>query len=309
MKILVTGGAGYIGSILVRKLLRLNYSITVIDDLRYGIFSILDIINHKNFKLVKNDIRDIKALENLIKENDVVIHLAAIVGFPACSSDPINAKSINDFATLKISNTVLKYKKKLIFASSGSIYGKTKKVADENHKLSPLTLYGRTKRNGEKYVLNADGICLRFATLFGFSYRLRLDLLVNDFCFQAYHNKQLVLFEGEFKRTFLHVTDAVNSILFSLNNFNKMKKNTFNIGSDNMNFTKRRLVEKINQYIEFKLIESDVGTDQDKRDYEVSYKKISSLGFKQKKSIDYGIKELIRVVPYIGRTSYFNNSS
>lgn len=308
MNILVTGGAGYIGSILVRRLLRLNFSVTIIDDLRYGIFSILDIINQKNIKLIKSDIRDIKVIDKLIRDNDIVIHLAAIVGFPACSSDPINAKTINDSATQKISNLVKKYNKKIIFASSGSIYGKTKKIADENHKLSPLTLYGRTKRNGEKYVLNANGICLRFATLFGYSHRLRLDLLVNDFCFQAYHNKQIVLFEGEFKRTFLHVSDAVSSIIFSLNNYTKMKNNTFNIGSNNMNFTKKKLVERINRYIDFKLIESEVGTDQDKRDYEVSYKKISALGFKQTKSIDYGINELLKIVPYIGRASYFNNS-
>lgn len=307
MNILITGGAGYIGSLLTKKLLDLNYKITIIDRLDWGIKPILQFIDNKNLTVIKEDIRNYKLIEKLIKENDLIIQLAGIVGFPACSSDPINAQSINEDASNRICEISNKYNKKIIYSSTGSIYGRIKNVVDENTKPNPLTLYGTTKYNAEKVVLKYGGVALRFATIFGLSTRLRLDLLVNDFCYQAYHLKQIVMFEGHFRRSFLHVKDAANSIVHAVEKYDNLKGLAFNIGDESMNFTKKEVALKIKSIHNYTLIESEIGTDQDKRDYEISYAKFKDTGFKIQYDIDKGIKEMFKVIPLIKfKNSFYN---
>lgn len=307
MNILITGGAGYIGSLLTKKLLDSNYKVTILDRLDWGVKPILQFISNKNLTVYKDDIRNTDLVEKLVKNSDMVIHLAGIVGFPACSADPINAKLINEDASDNLCYICEKYNKKIIYSSTGSIYGRIKNVVDENTKPNPLSLYGITKYNAEKTVIKVGGVALRFATIFGLSTRLRLDLLVNDFCYQAYHLKQIVMFEGHFRRSFLHVDDAAKSILHAVENYNILKNSSFNIGDESMNFTKKEVALKIQEIQDYTLIESEIGTDQDKRDYEISYTKFKETGFKIEYDLDRGIRDLLKVIPLLKfKNSFYN---
>jgi nucleoside-diphosphate-sugar epimerase len=195
----------------------------------------------------------------------------------------------------------------LMFASTGSTYGKVEGLCTEDTPIAPLTLYGSTKWEAERMVIDKGGVALRFATVFGLSPRLRLDLLVNDFVYQAVSNRQIILYEGHFRRTFLHARDAAEAYLFTLANHERMKGQAFNVGDESMNYTKRQIALKIREHVDFYLHEAEVGQDLDKRDYEVSYEKLKGLGFSAGIDLDRGIDELVRVLRHLHVTNEWRN--
>lgn len=297
--VLITGGAGYIGSSLVSVLLERGYRVTVFDRFDFGIFPLLPFVSDANLKIIKGDVRDKVALKQAIDNKNItaVIHLAAIVGYPACSQAPEEAVAINEQGTANVVEA-LSPGQKLIFASTGSCYGAVDALCTEETPICPLTLYGRTKAVAEGLVISAGGVVLRLATLFGVSHRMRLDLLINDLTGRALSEHAISLYEANFRRTFLHVRDAANAFYFALSKFNRMAGQVFNVGDESMNMTKRLAAEKIAQAIgEVQLDFSCEGEDQDKRDYEVSYEKIKKLGFRSTITLEEGIEELIKTLP------------
>ena len=263
--ILITGGAGYIGSILTPMLLDLGHRVTLFDSMVYGALPLLGYSRNPNLSIIKGDIRDRDALGKAMKEHDWVFHLAAIVGYPACAADPQLCISTNVEGTRNVVELMGKGQR-LIFASTGSTYGKVEGVATEETPIAPLTLYGKSKRDGEIVVgeSNRDYTILRFATVFGSSPRMRIDLLINDFVYQALHVRQIVLFEGYFRRTFLHSSDAAAVYPFAMQKFDQMRGNVYNVGDQAMNYTKRDVALKIKEYVDYYLHEAQVGTDPDR---------------------------------------------
>jgi len=295
-KILVTGGAGYVGAVLVDKLLSEGYKVKVLDNLMYGQTCHLLFFINKNFEFIKGDIRSKKTVKEALKNVDIVIHLAAIVGAPACRKNPKIAREINIIGSRNV-NQLRSINQPLIYASTGSNYGKLNEICTEKSPLNPVSLYGKTKSQAEEEIMKrGNAVALRFATGFGVSPRFRYDsLLINDFVYQACKNKQLIVYEADVKRTFIHVQDMARSYLFALANYKKMKDEVFNVGSEKMNYTKRDIVLKIKEKIPFFLYFAGIAKDADKRDYEVSYAKIRKIGFEPKIGLDEGIEELIKV--------------
>jgi len=298
MNILVTGGAGYIGTLLIPRLMENGHKVILYDNFTWGVKSILHFANDDNLTIVTGDVRDEATLSKEIKKCDLVIHLAAIVGFPACAVDPDKAKSINVGGTKNVVANISN-QQMLIFASTGSTYGAVKDICTEETPIAPLTLYGSTKAEAEALCMDKTAVSLRFATVFGVSPRLRIDLMINDFVYMAIHKKELILFEGHNRRTFLHSSDAANCIAFTVDNFQKMKGNVYNVGDDKLNYTKREIALEIKKEINYYLHEAETGEDPDKRDYEVSYDKLYKLGFTTKTTLSSGIKELIKVLRHI----------
>lgn len=305
MKILVTGGAGYIGSLLCPKLLEDGHDVTLLDRFLWGLDPILYFAQHPRLTVLKMDILA-PEVPKLLSNFDIIIHLAAVVGFPACAADPDRAHRVNLWGTQRLLREISK-DQVFIFASTGSTYGLIDGVCTEDSPTDPLTVYGRTKKEAEKFCLEKDGIVLRFATVFGVSPRLRLDLLVNDFCYQAVHHKQIILYEGHHKRTFIHVKDAVQSYLFTISNREKMQGSVFNVGSEQLNYSKRDVALEIQKAHSFYLYEADVGKDFDQRNYDVSYQKIRNLGFETSLSLRDGIEELLRVIPLLDIRGPYRN--
>jgi nucleoside-diphosphate-sugar epimerase len=296
MKILITGGAGYIGSVLIPLLLRQEFKVTIFDSLLYGGSSLLPYVSNPDFSFIKGNIRDKSALHLAIKAHDLVIHLAAIVGLSACNKDPHLASSINVEGTKNVVENVSP-SQRLIYASTVSNYGaSTGDVCTEESPLNPLSHYSRTKTEAEKLVLDNshNSVCFRFATAFGVSPRMRLDLLINDFVYQAYVNRFLILFEKSYKRTFVHVQDICRAILFAIQNYDQMQHQVLNVGDNANNYSKEEIALKIKDRIDYYLHFADIGEDEDKRNYCVSYEKINALGFKASKTVDEGIDELIK---------------
>ncbi len=295
--ILITGGAGYIGSILTPMLLDLGHRVTLFDSMVYGALPLLGYSRNPNLSIIKGDIRDRDALGKAMKEHDWVFHLAAIVGYPACAADPQLCISTNVEGTRNVVELMGKGQR-LIFASTGSTYGKVEGVATEETPIAPLTLYGKSKRDGEMIVgeSNRDYTILRFATVFGSSPRMRIDLLINDFVYQALHVRQIVLFEGYFRRTFLHSSDAAAVYPFAMQKFDQMRGNVYNVGDQAMNYTKRDVALKIKEYVDYYLHEAQVGTDPDQRNYAVDYGRLQSLGFRAKVDLDEGVLELVKIL-------------
>jgi nucleoside-diphosphate-sugar epimerase len=292
MKILVTGGAGYIGSMLVPELLKAGHEVCVYDSLLFGGNSMLPYFRNSNFTLVKGDIRNTGKLGKSVKGKDIIIHLAAIVGYPACEQDHKVTKEVNLDATKRLVD-MLDKNQIILFGSTGSNYGKVEGVCTEESPLNPLSLYGVTKTEAEKYIMrNCKAVAYRFATAFGLSPRLRLDLLINDFTNKAINDKYIVVYESHFMRTFIHVHDIARSFLFALDNLDEMVGNVYNVGCDSMNFSKKEVCEKIQKVSPYFLHLADIGSDADQRDYVVSYDKISSLGFEVHVGLDEGIQEL-----------------
>ena len=298
-KILITGGAGYIGSMLCTKLLEEGHSVTSVDLLKYDKGSLNHLYHNKNFKLICDDIRKVSLMKKLIKKHDIIIPLAALVGAPLCEKFKKDAISTN-LGSIK---TLCKYatkKNRVIYLTTNSGYGigEKNKYCDENSPLKPISLYGKTKCDGEDLVRSKikNHVCFRLATVFGHSYRMRSDLLVNNFVYTAIKKKKLTLFEPHFRRNFIHVRDVVNAIIFTMKNFNRMKNNVFNLGLSTANISKIMLAKKIKK--QYKNLQIKIITnrkDPDKRDYFVSNKKIEKKGFKATISLDKGILELIQV--------------
>lgn len=297
-KILITGGAGYIGSMLCTKLLELGHQVTTVDLLKYDKSSLNHLYFYKNFKLITDDIRKKSLMKKLINKNEFIIPLAALVGAPLCEKFKKEAISTNK-DSISMMCEIMTKKNKIIYLTSNSGYGvgEKNKFCDEDSPLKPISLYGRTKCEAEDLVkVKADNyVCFRLATVFGFSYRMRSDLLVNNFVSTAIKKNKLTLFEPHFRRNFIHVRDVVEAIIYTIKNFNKLKSNVYNLGLSSANITKIMLAKKIKkQHKKLKIQINNNKKDPDKRDYFVSNKKIEKKGFKAKISLDDGISELLQ---------------
>ncbi|PIR98237.1 MAG: hypothetical protein COT89_00825 [Candidatus Colwellbacteria bacterium CG10_big_fil_rev_8_21_14_0_10_42_22] len=298
MKILVTGGAGYIGSVLVPKLLELGHEVTVIDSFMFGQRSLFDVMYNRNLNLLKGDVRDEDLMSEHMKDKDFIIPLAALVGAPLCDKSPEEAKGVNLDAIELIIKLRDKDTQKIIFPNTNSGYGYMEEgtsFCDEQSPLHPVSLYGKLKVDAEKALLDdGEAITLRLATVFGISPRMRLDLLVNDFVFTAVKERRMKVFQPHAKRNYIHVRDVVKAFIHAMNNFEKMKNEPYNVGLSTANLSKQELCEEIKKQISEFEYEISEGEDPDKRDYIVSNEKIEKTGFKPDHSIQDGIRELIK---------------
>ena len=300
-RILITGGAGYIGSKLVTKLLDHNFLVTVIDVLKFSSRSLNHLFNNKNFTFVKGDVRNKELMKNLVQKNEFIIPLAALVGAPLCKKNKKEAISVN-LESIKLLMKIINKKNKIIYLTTNSGYGvgEKNKYCNEESPLNPISLYGKTKVEAEKIIMKSrNSIGFRLATVFGYSYRMRTDLLVNNFVFKSIRDKRLIIYEPHFRRNFIHINDVVGGILHSIRNFNHLKSNVYNLGLSSANITKYMLAQKIKKKLKFlkiKIIKNK--KDPDQRDYYVSNKKIEKKGYKAKISIEKGIDELTNVFSY-----------
>mgnify|MGYP001439899430 CR=1 FL=1 len=298
-KILITGGAGYIGSMLATALIEKGYTVMVVDKLKYSSNSINHLFHHKNFIFLKEDITKRSVVKKIIKNQDFIIPLAGLVGAPLCEKFKREAIKTN-LESVKLLLKLIKRNQKIIFPTSNSGYGvgQKNKFCDENSALNPISLYGRTKAEAEKLILKKGNcVAFRLATVFGYSYRMRTDLLVNNFVEKTIKTKRIEIYEPKFRRNFVHIKDVVRAFIFAIENFNKLKNNVYNLGLSSANITKLQLAEKIKkQYKSLKIIIKKNKKDPDKRDYFVSNKKIEKKGFSAKISLEDGIKELIKVL-------------
>lgn len=310
MKVLVTGGAGYIGSILVPELLRSGHEVTVIDNFMYGQASLLDVCNFETLNLVRGDARDEELLKKHITGKDFIVPLAALVGAPLCDRDPVAARTTN----LGAIELILKLRapgQKIIFPNTNSGYGMGQgdtAFCTEESPLKPVSLYGQLKVEAEDKLLKAgDAITLRLATVCGASPRMRLDLLVNDFVYRAVNDRFVVLFEADFKRNYIHIRDVARAFIHAMDNFGSMKNNTYNVGLSDANLSKAELCAEIKKQLpDFVYIESAIGKDPDKRNYIVSNEKIEKTGFKPQVSLEAAIRELIKGYKIVKRNDFTN---
>ena len=306
-KVLITGGAGYLGSILSRKLLDLGYSVTVYDNLMYKQLSLVDICHYPNFEFIMGDVRDEESLLPYLKETDVIFPLAAIVGFPACDKDKKLAIEVN-YNHIKFIVENISKNQKIIFPNSNSGYGVGEDgiYCTEESPLNPVSHYGKTKVDAESVIMNSgNGITLRLATVFGVSPRMRLDLLVNEFVYKAITDTYITVFEKDFKRNYIHIQDVISAFIFMLENYDKHNGEIFNVGLSDSNLNKEELVYKIKKFIpHFDINFSDFYSDPDKRNYIVSNEKIESTGWVPKFSLDDGIRELIKAYEIIINNDY-----
>ena len=296
-KILVTGGAGYLGSIIVPELLVDGYAVTVLDNLMHSQNSLLECCTDPKFDFIKGDICDESLMSELIPKFDVIIPLAAIVGAPACKINPTLTRLVNYDAHINIIKNVSP-SQMVIFPTTNSGYGIGEKdtFCTEESPLRPISEYGRTKVEVEKFLLDkGNAVTYRLATVFGMSPRMRMDLLVNDFTYRADKDRFIILFEEHFRRNYIHIRDVAKAFIFAINNFDKMKGEPFNAGLSSANLTKRQLCEKIKEYVpDFYIHSAPIGEDPDKRDYIVSNKKLESLGWHPDYTLDMGIVELLK---------------
>jgi nucleoside-diphosphate-sugar epimerase len=300
-KILVTGGAGYKGVILVRKLLEQGYHVTLLDNFMYGYDPILHLLVFPKLEVIKQDIRN---KVETIGKFDVIVHLAGISGYPACEANPHSAQLINVDATKSLVQSLSK-NQLFIYASTTSFYGKSGKVCNEDTPVEPVSIYGITKYEAEKIVMqHANAISLRFATVFGISPKMRMDLMVNDFVYKANKERIVILFDSYAKRTFMHVEDVADCYNFAIQHSEKMVGNIYNAGGGNLNFSKLEIAEKIKKFIDFKIVDSEV-KDKDVRHFLVSYKKLEKLGFTPQKTVEDGIQELLRMYRFYEYFSFY----
>ena len=293
-RIVVTGGAGYVGSVLVPHLLAQGYRVHVVDNLRFGGEGLLGNFIHPSFTFAVADVTDAAAMKRELAGADAVVHLATLVGYPACKKWPDEARATNVQGTQNVLDA-LRPETKLINFSTGSNYGEVMGVCDEDTPLNPLSLYGETKTEAEaRCMKRPNTVALRFATAFGLSPRLRLDLMINDFTYQALVNRYLLVYERRFRRTFIHVRDMARVVPHLLRNWDAARDRVFNVGQETMNYTKEDIVRLLQSKMDFHLHFADVGTDEDKRDYEVSYARIRGIGFSTEVDIHKGMDELIR---------------
>jgi nucleoside-diphosphate-sugar epimerase len=313
MKVLITGGAGYLGSVITETLLDNGYHVTCLDKLIFSQLSLLPYTSNTNFKFVYGDVRNEELLERLCNEADVIIPLAAIVGFPACDAEPQLANEVNFKQIFNIVKFTKGKNKKILYPNTNSGYGigVGQTECTEESPLNPISIYGNTKCGAENFLRsNTDAIVFRLATVFGVSPRMRTDLLVNDFTYKAITDKYIVVFEKTFKRNFIHIKDVASTFLFMINNYDKYKYEVFNVGLSNANLSKQELLEKIQSHVkDFAVSYNDYYEDPDKRDYIVSNAKIEATGWMPEWNLDMGITELIMayqmIVPKMG--SEFRN--
>jgi nucleoside-diphosphate-sugar epimerase len=309
MKILVTGGAGYIGSVLVPALLEGGHQVTVLDRFPDGGTQLVAACAHAGFEPVRGDARDTRLLDQLVPKADAIFPLAALVGAPLCKEDPYAATTINRDAVLALVKRVGK-QQRLIFPTTNSGYGIGAKhqFCTEETPLRPISLYGTTKVEAEQAVLESGvGISFRLATVFGLSPRMRLDLLVNDFTWRAVNDRAVVLFESHFKRNYIHVRDVVGAFLHGLANYERMRGQAYNVGLSNANLSKAELCARIQSQVPgFVYLEAPIGEDPDKRDYIVSNAKLEATGWRPQWSLDAGVAELIKGYSMLRNSRYAN---
>jgi len=308
-RILVTGGAGYIGSVLVPELLSKGYRVTVLDNFMYKQTSLAGISREKNLEIVFGDVRDSNLMKKHLGKSDVVVPLAAIVGAPACDRDPFQAETINKNAILWMLNE-LSSNQRIIMPTTNSAYGSGDKdnFCDENSPLNPLSLYARDKVIVEKELMNhANATSFRLATVFGISPRMRLDLLVNNFAFRAVTDGFIVIFEGHFKRNYIHIADVVQAFMLSIENPKNFTGQVFNVGLSSANISKLEICKKIIEIVpKFTYLESELGKDPDQRNYIVSNAKIEKVGFRPVMQLEDGLQELVKMLPMYNQKLFGN---
>ncbi len=306
--VLVTGGAGYLGAILVPALLARGFSVTVVDNFMYGQTPLLDCCHDGRLAIVRGDARDERLVLPLLAKADVVMPLACLVGAPLCAQKPIEARSINLDAILMLLKNAAK-SQQFISPTTNSGYGAGHGgvACTEDTPMKPISLYGVLKVELEKHLLDAGAISLRLATVCGISPRMRLDLLVNDFTYRAVVDRSVVLFEAHFKRNYVHVRDIARVFLHAVDHFDKMKGQAYNVGLSDANLSKRELCLEIKKQVpEFTIVEAPVGRDPDQRNYVVSNAKIEATGYRPQVSIQRAIAELIKGYQIVRRTQHAN---
>ena len=308
-KILVTGGAGYLGSTLCQKLLDLNHEITVLDNFMFGQNSLAHLCHNPKLTIHAGDVRSKSLMQNLLRDKDIIIPLAALVGAPLCEKDPVGAKTTNHDAIIMMLNLLSK-DQMVLMPTTNSAYGSgdEKNFCTEDSELKPISLYAREKVEVEKALMeHTSAISFRLATVFGMSPRMRIDLLVNDFTYRAVKDRFIVLFEGQFKRNYIHVRDVSRAFIHGIDNFKNMQGEIFNVGLSDANVSKAELCEKIKNHLpQFTYIEAPVGSDPDRRNYIVSNEKIEKAGFVTHHTLDYGIEELIKGYTGLKNSKYGN---
>jgi len=306
-KVLITGGAGYLGSILTEMLLTKGYEVTVFDNLIYKQLSLISFCHNKKFKFIFGDVTDTNSLKKYVESNDIIIPLAAIVGMPACEKNPEMTIKVN-YEQVK---NIVEYSSKeqiIILPNTNSQYGSSTEIITEESPFNPLSLYAETKCDAEKFLLDSgNGIALRLATVFGTSHRMRMDLLVQDFVYKSITDGYLVLFESHFVRNYIHIRDVAKAFIHSISNFSKMKNEIYNVGLSSANLSKLELCNLISKQIEnFIIKEAEFTVDPDQRNYIVSNKKIELTGYLPEFSLDNGIKELIKGYQMISESNLRN---
>jgi nucleoside-diphosphate-sugar epimerase len=308
-KVLITGGAGYIGSVLANELLINGYSVTVLDNFMYRQNSLADCCQYSNFEVVRGDCRDLNLLQKLLTDVDVIIPLAALVGAPLCDRDVIGTKSTNYEAIAALCELASDEQAILIpTTNSGYGIGEKDKYCTEDSPLRPISLYGVTKVEAEAKVLERqNSISFRLATVFGMSPRMRTDLLVNDFVYRAFHDRAVLIFEGHFKRNYIHIRDVARVFLHGINNFESMRGKAYNVGLEEANLSKLELCAEIKKILpKFTYVEAPIGEDPDKRDYIVSNARIIGTGFQTEWSLERGIRELVKGYTILTNNLYSN---
>ena len=307
--ILVTGGAGYLGSTMVPELLNAGHKVTVLDNFMFGQNSLAHVCHHPNFSVVRGDIRIENTVRPLMKNADIIVPLAALVGAPLCGKDPVGATTVNHDAIMMMLRLLSK-DQIVLMPTTNSAYG----TGDENNfcteesPLRPISQYAIEKVEIEKaFMQHPNAISFRLATVFGMSPRMRIDLLVNDFTCRAVYDRFVVLFESQFKRNYIHVRDVTRVFLHAIDHYGKMKGQIYNVGLSDANVSKKELCQAIQKHLsEFVFLEAPVGKDPDQRNYIVSNAKIEAIGFKPMYSLDHGIRELIKGYTMIKNTRYGN---
>ena len=302
-KILVTGGGGYVGNVLCRHLLDKGYQVKCVDNFHKGqCDAIIPLATNPNFEFEYGDVTVLEQMKEAVRGCDAIIHLAAIVGFPACKSQPSLATAVNVEGTRNVIFARESYNPKmpLVYASTGSVYGKVEGTCTEESPLNAVSLYGANKRIAEEMVATQDNtVSFRFATGFGVSPCMRVNLLVNDFVHQAMTNKILTIFQADFRRTFIHVRDMAKAFTMGVENIGNWKHKVYNCGANHLNWTKRELAEYVKENTGCFVHYEEIGTDADQRDYEVSYDKLENEGFSCDVDMKTGIQELIKVAPIL----------
>ena len=308
--VVVTGGAGYLGSVLCEQFLDSGYKVTVVDNLVYNQHSLFHLCANQNFEFINGDVRDPGIMKPLVKSADVLVPLAALVGAPACERDPWLAEAVN-FGAIESLNEMRDKSQLIVFPTTNSGYG-TKSgetYCTEDVALEPISLYGRTKVRAEALLLDSPNtITLRLATVFGLSPRMRTDLMVNHFVLAAIKDGYLVIFEKDFKRNYIHIRDVADCIVHSIENAGNMVGRPYNAGLDDANLSKEELALKVKEYLpDFYIHFAPIGSDPDKRNYIVSNQRLREAGFEAKRSLGQGIQELIKGYRMLGRSQFSNS--